>query len=258
MLAATAEAIAAAAAALDSLPNSNLSSNNTMRKKSTPGTTTACQNKSRNVKKAKGASQSKSDGHVKVTRKELLPILIDDTQKTVLKNYNDNDNFFGKVISATGNKGWKIEFDLFPADAKVVFVVHHKCIKLVGVGDEENPYDKATDIENYSSVLKKKKLPSPLQQSNKEFVVVPADDLKVISEFNMQYTEAGDAMTWHILKDREYLKPADDPCKYPREVQFLKDLDFVGNDAITQTFFDDFLSLLEGVAARMDEYYSDS
>ena len=231
LIPATAEAIAAVAAALNSSPNSDLSSSIvTTRKRSSPGTTTARQI---NAKKAKGASRITSGGRVKVARKDLFHIVMIEEQKTILKGYNDNYNFFGTVVSGTGNKSWKVSFDLFPADFKVAVVTRRR-IKLVGAGEDEAPYDKAKDVEKYSEVPKKKKAPTTLQRSEREFTKLPTDDLKVISEYNMQYAADADAtITWTILKDNKYLKQADDPFKYLNRVEFLKELNFVGKESVT-------------------------
>ena len=80
-----------------------------------------------------------------------------------MKNYNDNYNFYGTVVSGGGNKGWKVEFSLFPVNNKVV-LLQRKRIHLVAKGKEEVPYDKATDLEKYAEVEapKKKKALSPL------------------------------------------------------------------------------------------------
>jgi Transposase IS4 len=271
MMEATDEAIAAAALAVQNssarlrLSPSPLSTANSSpmhdnsestRKRSSPGTTTARQNKG-SMKKAKGAQRIAPGGRVKVTRKNLWPIVTEESQKDVLKNFNDNYNFYGTVIGGGGNKGWKVEFNLFPTNSKVV-LLQRKRIHLVADGEEEVPYDKATDITKYLEVdaPRKKKPLTPLQQSDADFAALLVDDRKVISEFEMKYNKDGDAITWKILKDREYLMAADDPCKYPPGVHIVKDLDFV-DKPMSETFFCDFFPSVEGHAKKLDEFYSD-
>jgi hypothetical protein len=72
----------------------------------------------------------------------------------------------------------------------------------------------------------------------------------------MKCNTNGDSINWKILKDDEYLKAADDPCKYPHGVEFLKDIRFM-EDGMSATFFEDFFPALEGHALLMDEFYTD-
>jgi hypothetical protein len=226
----------------------------TRRKRSSPGTTTARQNRG-TAKKAKGSQRIAPGGRVKVTRKNLWPIVQDDNQKAVLKNYNDNYNFYGTVVSGGGNKGWKVEFSLFPASNKVV-LLQRKRIHLVASGEEEVPYDKATDLEKYAEINKPKKpkAVSAMQQSDNSFRSLPVEDRKVISEFDMVYDKEGSSIKWKILQDGEYLKASDDPCRYPQGVHILHDIDFV-EKGMSVTFFDEFFPSLEGHAEKLDQYY---
>jgi hypothetical protein len=259
---ATDEAIAAAAAFIG--PNAirmspmTAHTNNSQKKRSSPGTTTARQNKSSSKKAKKGAQRITPGGRVKVTKKNLYQIVTDDDQREVLKTYNENYNFYGTVMSGSGTKGWKIEFSLFPAHNKIA-IVQRKRITLVSKGEEEAPYDKATDIAKYSTIdsqTKKNKPRTPLEQSSIDFKKLSANELKVIPEFNMVYSKEGDAVKWKILKDTEYLKPADDPCKYPNGVEFLSDLQFIEKDMAT-IFFEDFFPSVVGMAEKLDEFHSD-
>ena len=70
----------------------------------------------------------------------------------------------------------------------------------------------------------------------------------------MKYNKEGNSIKWKILQDGEYLKAFDDPCKYPQGVHILHDIEFV-KKGMTTTFFDEFFPLLQGHAAKLDEYY---
>jgi hypothetical protein len=230
---------------------------NKSRKRSSPGTTTARQSTKRNARKQKSAARIGPKCRVKVKRSHLYPVLVSDEQRAVLKDFNDNYNLYGNVVSGSGNKGWKISFDMLPVDQKDVVVVRKK-IKLISKGEEEVLYDRASDMERYAEIEKPKKdkEPTPLQQSDIDFKKLSVDERKTASEFIMKYTKEGEAITWKILKDTEYLKASDDPCQYPEGVEFLKEMTFV-EDGYPKVFFDDFFPDVTGHALRMDEYHSD-
>jgi Transposase IS4 len=252
------DAIAAAAMAVTRMnpsPTSTITANS-QKKRSSPGTTTARQNKT-NAKKAKGSSRITPGGRVKVTKKNLFQIVNDENQRNVLKTYNENYNLYGTVISGSGSKGWKIEFDLFPQQNKMC-IVNRKRITLVAKGEEETPYDKAADIEKYSTVAKPKaRDKTPMQQSDIDFKKLSTEEKATASIFNMKYKKEDDAtIYWKILQDTEYLRAADDPCRYPEGIEFLKDIDFI-TKGMSTVFFEDFLPSIVGHAELMDEFYSD-
>jgi Transposase IS4 len=246
---------------LNPLPRSTPSPTNTAnsdadasnkRKKSSPGTTTARQAKKGNKKKSRIGPKSR----VKVKRSELYPVLITDQQRSVCKDFNDNYNFYGNCISGSGSKGWKIAFDSLPVGEKEVVLLRRK-IQLVGDGEEEVLYDRATDMEKYAVVekTKKKKQPSPLQQSDIDFKKLSVEDRQTVAEFVMKYKKEGDAIKWKILMDTEYLKPADDPCHYPDGVEFLKEINFI-EDGLDKVFFEDFFPSVVGHGELLDEFFS--
>ena len=144
------EAIAAAAAAVaglskspvseqDSSVNTGTPANFGTQKRSSPGTTTARQkDKSKKGKDGSTTGSRITPGkRVKVCKKDFIQLCSTEAQQFV-KNYNENYNFYGNVVSGSGNKGWKIEFDLLPVDHKQV-VIARKKITLVAAGDEEAP-----------------------------------------------------------------------------------------------------------------------
>jgi Transposase IS4 len=265
MMDGTAEAIVAAAAAVAGLSRSPVSepdseANSRTRKRSSPGTTTARQ-KDKSKKRKDGSttgSRITPGKRVKVRKKEFFQLCSIEAQHFI-KNYNENYNFYGNVISGSGNKGWKIEFDLLPVDHKQV-VVARKKIALVAVGDEEAPYDKAGDIERYlstTSTKKKKKQQSSFQQSDGAFRALSEEDQAKATVFNMHWNKDNeDPLVWKIYKDNEYITRQEDPCSYPDGVQFKEELDFINRDLAT-TLFEDFFPSITGMALRMDEYYED-
>ena len=109
------------------------------RKRSSPGTT-AAQQKDKSKKEKDGSttgSHITPGTRVKVCKKDFFQLGSTEAQQFV-KNYNKNYNFYRSVVSGSGNKGWKIEFDLLPVDHKQV-VIARKKITLVAAGDEEAP-----------------------------------------------------------------------------------------------------------------------
>ena len=86
-----------------------------------PGATTARQQKRRSAATSE-KQRIKQGSRVKVTWKKLFPILQEAKQKDILRDYNDNYNFYGTVVSGNASKGYNISFDQFPLDSKVAFL----------------------------------------------------------------------------------------------------------------------------------------
>ena len=59
---------------------------------------------------------------MKVTRKQLWPVLKFNEQREVVKTYPDNYNFHGRVVSGNSSIEYNVEFDLLPVDFKCVAV----------------------------------------------------------------------------------------------------------------------------------------
>ena len=80
----------------------------------------------------------KKGGRVYVTRKELFHLLKDKAQRDVLKDLTDNHKVFGTVTDGKSNKGYSVNFDMFPAEKR----------RLVTLAPHEE------EIQDYSDILK--------------------------------------------------------------------------------------------------------
>ena len=168
-----AEAVAAAAAALRARPSPSPSSGGSEtrgKKKMSPGETSA-----RQQQKKKTGPRISIQCRIQVTRKHLWPILKHEPQREVVKGYPDNYNFYGQVISGNNSSGYMVRFDLFPAEWKEVNV-GRKRLGVVNCNEEELPFDRQKDNEQYSSIEPKRKAAPPMKQSELDFAALDEED----------------------------------------------------------------------------------
>jgi hypothetical protein len=223
-------------------------------KKMSPGESTARQSK----KKPK-QERIKLRGRVKVTRKQLWPILHHQEQKEAVKDFADNYNLYGTVNSGNASAGYNISFDILPMGLKEV-VVARKRISVVKTGEEERPFDKRNNQEQYATIEASKstarKAPPPLKQSEIDFLNLSEDDRRTINEYVMKYDKDGNAIHWTIFQDTEYLSEADDSMEYPDGPIVLRDVGF-GSKELGDILFDEFFPSVDGHAVLMDDYNKD-
>ena len=148
-----------------------------------PGATTARQQKRRSAATSE-KQRIKQGSRVKVTWKKLFPILQEAKQKDILRDYNDNYNFYGTVVSGNASKGYNISFDQFPLDSKVAFLKRNR-IKVLKEGDEEAAYDREQDNPEALHQIEKTKKKTPFKESEDQFRALPDEDLATITKYEL-------------------------------------------------------------------------
>ena len=109
-----------------------------------PSTTTLVVTTSRNYHKTKEKKKKfscKKGARLKVQRKKLFDILIEEEQKVELEKYGNSHNYYGTILSGTESTGYKIRFDGLPTNHHVVFVKRRPIIEVIDVNEEEKEYD---------------------------------------------------------------------------------------------------------------------
>jgi Transposase IS4 len=249
-------------AAANSNSNSQPNSGDSRGKRKASPVTTA-----RKQKKKKGNTEEtriKVGGRVKIQKKNLYHLLESDSQKECLEGFNQNYNCYGTIKSGNAQNGYRVVFDMFPADRKEVFVKRKKLVT-VKAGSEEVLYDKKTDDpEELERIEKEKKdKRSPKQISVDEFCSLEDDILANAKTFDYQFTDnPADKVTWKIFGDQEYVREEDDPMDtYTEEAVFKTEINFGSDDSfedLSKLFFEHFFPDVKGHAKLLDEFHSDS
>ena len=145
---------------------------------------------------------------------------------------------------------------MLPADWKEVNV-GRKRLAVVNTNEEERPFDRQKDNEQYATIVEpKRKAVPPMKQSELDFAALKEEDRAIIEQYEMMYDKDGNSLKWKILKDTEYLKAEDDPMKYPDGPEILRDIGW-DNKSKSDIFFTEFFPCIVGHAQMMDEYLAD-
>jgi hypothetical protein len=250
----------------------------TAKRKSSPGTTTA-----RHKKKTKASTKIKIGCRVYSTRKSLYHIVKEEQRKS-MKDFADNYKVFGTVRSGNTNKGYLVEFDMFPAAQKTVQLTRKRLTTLSKDEEEvnntttnsndfltiDNDEDDDDDVEVEDAVATgttttttttattKKKKVDPLKESIKKFSKLDKATLQSTTVFEMQYgEEVEEKIIWEILEDNKHIETEDDPLHYPDQLHFKKELDFDSSE-YDSIFFNDFFPSITGHGVLLDEFHSDT
>ena len=207
---------------------------------------------SRKKGKNKGKPQAarvRKGGRVKVTRKTIYHVLLDDMQKGMLENVRDNYNLYGTVLSGKANTGYNVSFDIFPAGHKEVFLLRKK-VKPLLKGEEEPEYDRARDdpcnLQTEEELNRNRE--RPMVESTNAFVAQDRATLQEATVYDMKWGEGeDDVVKWKILGDTEHIQPEDDRmAEWPEQVTLKKEIEFDhspdGNN-LAHHFFESFFRL---------------
>ena len=250
------EATAAAAAAITgTIPPDASPTDSTHSKRASP-VTTARQKKKNQQKQI----QIKKGVRVKIRRKNLYHILTTNSQKEKTKGFNDNYNFYGRILSGSAQQGYNVEFSAFPVGEKTVFVKRRWLTAVAE--DATDEYDRVTDDPKVLDEIdeqEKKKKKTVYQLAIEKFVALEPEIQSVAKTFDMVYNEKGDAIHWDILLDNEHIYVEDDPMKYPVELSPKKTVDFGEEgsyDEYGKIFFDEFFPDVTGHGKKLDKYFA--
>lgn len=241
-------------------------SNIIAKRKSPPGTTTA-----RQKKKTKASTKIKIGCRVYSTRKSLYHI-VKDEQREAMKDFQDNYKVFGTVKSGNTNKGYLVEFDMFPSGNKIIQLTRKRLTTLAKDEEEvnnnttinietfaniENDDESEDEVAEIATGATKKKKKDPLKESFEKFAKLEKEILKTTTIYEMRYGEEVDQVVlWDILEDNKHIKTDDDPFNYPDQLHFKKELVFNENK-YDNIFFEDFFPTVTGHGILLDEFHSD-
>jgi hypothetical protein len=233
------------------------------RKLSIPGTTTA-----RQAKKPLSQTKIKINCRVFTRKSEIKFLVSSDEQRQTLRNFKDNYRLYGTVISGGSNKGYSVEFDIFPVNMKKVHMARRR-LTVVKDGEEEvlddntakdlsqlnsedeiNNQNKTTSTRNSSKGKK-----SRYQSSIDRFVKVEKEVLCEAVVFDMDLND-NCTIKWNILADNQHITKEEDPMEYPSDLEVNEAIDF-DDKSLADIWFDHFLPSVKGHALRIDEFLSD-
>jgi hypothetical protein len=202
--------------------------------------------------------------------------VVKDEQHESMKDFADNYKVFGTVKSGNTNKGYLVEFDMFPAAHKTVQLTRKRLTTLSK--DEEEVNNTTTNSNNFlvinndeaddevkvgegaatgTTTTKKKKV-DPMKESFEKFSKLDKETLQSTTVYEMQYGEEDEQkITWEILEDNKHIEAEDDPLHYPEHLHFKKVLDFNENE-YDNIFFNNFFPTITGHGVLLDEFHSDT
>jgi hypothetical protein len=246
------------------------------KRKSPPGTTTA-----RHKKKTKASTKIKIGCRVYSTRKSLYHV-VKEGQRESMKDFPDNFKVFGTVKSGNTNKGYLVEFDMFPAGQKAAQLTRKRLTTLSK--DEEEVNDSTINNNDYltlendedddeveveeggntgatttstTTTTKKKKKVDLMKESFEKFAALDKETLQSTTVYEMQYGEEDNQkVIWEILNDNKHIEAEDDPLHYPDQLHFKKELEFDENQ-YDKIFFNDFFPTITGHGLLLDEFHLD-
>lgn len=197
---------------------------------------------------------------VRMTRRNLFQ-RCNETQAPYLHTHLPNDHlYYGTVISGggggskTSSSKWNVKFDVLPFENNVVKHIERKLLHVLSAGEDEPASDPAHLCDDIADAINKRKQnKSPWSISVDEFLDQPKEALATATQFEAKWGEEQEQrQIWMILKDEEYI--TDSNFKLPEKAKLKLDR----NASLYELFFDSFFPSVQGHAALLDKYLSDS
>jgi len=186
--------------------------------------------------------------HVHVTRKTMQQVLdLNDLQRNFLKDFADNHQFFGTVISGNDTTHWNVDFDLFPSDNKRINRIRRNRIFVLKKGQDETNVPANVEecaVGERKNADAKEKHDQDCQDDVKNFKKRTDDKIKSVTSFRMRCTE-DEGVEWDILPEGDHILI--DPMKPPEELGLNKPVEF----SESENFGDVFLMIASRVSAVM-------
>ena len=221
------------------------------KRKSPKGTTTA-----RALKKSKDQTKMKVGCRVYSQRKNLfLCGRCSDKQKDMMVELPNNFRLYGTVASGKANKGYTVDFDLFPVDEKRVSGQMRNRLTVMAPGAEEAelPSQQQVILEEQQEQERKEAKMDPYTKSFVDFLRMDKEDVKASTLFEMKLSD-DKTIEWEILPDG--VDVTDQPLQYPETLATKKEVNF-DKDTLDTILFHDFLPEVKGHGALLDKFFSD-
>jgi Transposase IS4 len=198
-------------------------------------------------------------GRAKCSRKVLFHLLTSETQKACIRDFANNYQCYGTLKSGNSNVGYKVAFDILPAEERDVFVKRQN-LDPVGKGEEEKTYERETDDPDFlAKAATSQKKRTPQQLSSDLFLELEDAVASVAKTFDMCYDNKDESnkIVWNILADNENISSEEDAMQYPDKLTLKKQIDFgdVSTD-LGKIFFEHFFPDITGHGKLIDKYHS--
>lgn len=174
-------------------------------------------------------------------------------------------------MSGKGTTGHNVRHDLLPAEHKIVRGLTRGRLFVMAPGEDEIPMrrneadanrlaeigsDDEEDHVEPALATKKKKDPTPLQQSALDFMSQSTEERATASLFKMKWGKLQhEVIEWEILADGVDI--VDNPMVCSEEIHMKKTIDF-GSESLDDTFFNHFFPCVEGHGRKLDEFFKDT
>ena len=195
----------------------------------------------------------------------------DSEQKEKIKEFPQSYRLYGTVVSGKGATGYNVSYDLMPAGHKIVHGLMRAKLVVLAPREDEIPMqqnaataallgeigsddDEEVEEEVAEGVsTTKKKKPTPLQQSVKDFMSQMTKEIATAALYEMKWGKLQhEVIEWEILADGVDI--TDNPMVYPEEIHMKKEIDF-GSEPLDEIFFNHFFPCIEGHAKKLDDFF---
>ena len=259
----------ATAEAVSTPPTGGSQANGSARKRARSTSTTARGSSTKKKKKQQKKPQIKHGCRVKIQKRNLFQLCVNDVQRQLLSNQAQSRLYYGTVKSGSAANHYSVAIDQFPMDNNRIKARRNVLTVVADNGEEkEFEHDKVVDAAARDAIFDDESNYLPdgrvnrKQKSTINFVHNHSDVLKETTSFQHFYGEGdNDYVEWKILADNEHIGEDQERLELPTNIEYKKDLpydpDHDDEFDYNHWFFQEFFPCIKGHAAKMDKYLND-